>query len=91
MKVFNLNCGWKFTRNDDEKSWEKRYDDSNWRDVTLPHDWSVEEPFDIKNSSGTGYLAAGKGWYRKHFNIPREYEGKRACITFDGVYNNSRV
>lgn len=87
----NLNCDWKFTRNDDRRAWQKRYDDSEWRDVTIPHDWSVEEPFDINNSSGTGYLTAGKGWYRKRFSLSPEYEGKRVYITFDGVYNNSQV
>ena len=90
-EYINFNCGWKFTRNDDEKAWQKRYDDSGWRDVTLPHDWAVEEPFDIKNSSGTGYLAAGKGWYRKRFHLPEETQGKLVYITFDGVYNNSQV
>lgn len=89
--MINLNCDWKFTRNDDRRAWQKRYDDSEWQDITLPHDWSVGEPFDINNSSGTGYLAAGKGWYRKRFFISAEDAGKRVYITFDGVYNNSQV
>lgn len=87
----NLNCDWKFTRENDRRAWQKRYDDTNWRDVTLPHDWSVEEAFDINNSSGTGYLPAGIGWYRKHFYLPQNAENKRIYITFDGIYNNSQV
>jgi len=88
----NLNTDWKFTRKSaDERAWQKKYNDSTWRDVILPHDWSVEEPFDTKNSSGTGYLSAGKGWYRKTFQIAEEHRGKRVYVEFDGVYNNSRV
>jgi beta-galactosidase/beta-glucuronidase len=90
-EYINFNLDWKFTRKDDEKAWQKRYDDGGWRDVTLPHDWAVEEPFDPGNSSGTGYLAAGKGWYRKRFYLSEEAEAKLVYITFDGVYNNSQV
>ena len=90
-EYINLNLDWKFTRNYDQRAWQKNYNDSEWRDVTLPHDWAVEEPFDQKNSSGTGYLAAGIGWYRKKFELPEDMQGKLVYITFDGVYNNSQV
>jgi beta-galactosidase len=67
------------------------YEDSSWRDVTLPHDWSVEEPFSQEHSSGTGYLPGGIGWYRKSLSAPQELAGKRVNITFEGVYNNAQV
>src|SRR5690606_30146481 len=87
----NLNLDWKFFRGDEPRAWYKGLDDFTWRDVTLPHDWSVEEPFSQEHSSGTGYLSGGIGWYRKHFSIPQELEGKRVYITFEGVYNHSQV
>ncbi|MGL6174408.1 MAG: glycoside hydrolase family 2 TIM barrel-domain containing protein [Cellulosilyticaceae bacterium] len=87
----NLNLGWKFYRGDEPKAWLKDFDDSLWQNVVLPHDWSVTEPFSEKHSSGTGYLPAGIGWYRKSFTLSEEDEGKRVYITFDGVYNNSEV
>ncbi|MCM1025294.1 MAG: DUF4982 domain-containing protein [Roseburia sp.] len=74
-----------------ETAWYKGYDDSVWRRVTLPHDWSVEYPFSRKYSSGTGYLAGGTGWYRVHFLLPEEYRGKNVRVVFDGVYKNSQV
>ncbi|MCM1189931.1 MAG: DUF4982 domain-containing protein [bacterium] len=74
-----------------ETAWYKGYDDSAWRRVTLPHDWSVEYPFSRKYSSGTGYLAGGTGWYRVHFSLPEEYRGKNIRVVFDGVYKNSQV
>ena len=73
------------------EAWYKGYDDSNWKDITVPHDWSVEQPFSPRYSSGTGYVAGGIGWYRVHFRLPEEYKGKSLRVVFDGVYKNSQV
>ncbi|HHY81875.1 MAG TPA: glycoside hydrolase family 2 protein [Clostridiales bacterium] len=89
--IYNINLDWKFLLGDDPGAWHKGYDDSGWRTVNLPHDWAVEHPFDIKHSSGTGYLPGGTGIYRKRFYLPKELEGKRVYVKFDGVYNNSMV
>ena len=90
-EVFNLEFDWKFKLCDEAKAWQKGFDDTSWENVNIPHDWSVKYPFDIKNSSGTGYLSGGIGFYRKKFFLPKELEGKRVYVTFDGVYNNSMV
>ncbi|MER2057004.1 MAG: sugar-binding domain-containing protein, partial [Clostridia bacterium] len=67
------------------------YDDRAWREVTLPHDWAVEQPFDVRWSSGTGYLPGGIGWYRKHFFLSEEEAGKQVRLTFQGVSRRARV
>jgi hypothetical protein len=41
------------------------FDDSRWRRVTLPHDWSVELPMSPDKGSCQGYLPGGVAWYRK--------------------------
>ncbi|MGL6175239.1 MAG: glycoside hydrolase family 2 TIM barrel-domain containing protein [Cellulosilyticaceae bacterium] len=82
---------WKFTRIDEPSAWLKDFDDSKWKEVIIPHDWSVEEDFSVEHSSGTGYLAGGMGWYRKVFELPKDLGKKRVFITFDGVYNHSQV
>jgi len=89
--VQNINLDWKFFRGDEPKAWYKGFDDSSWRNVTLPHDWSVEEAFSQEHSSGTGYLSGGIGWYRKNLALPQKLMGKRVYLTFEGVYNNSQV
>lgn len=89
--IQKINLDWKFYRGDDHRAWYKGLDDSGWRSVTLPHDWSVEEPFSQEHSSGTGYLPGGIGWYRKRLELPADLKGKRVYITFEGVYNNSQV
>lgn len=85
---------WKFKHcknNEEQLYWERGFDDSSWNPVIVPHDWAVEMPFDKSNSSGTGYLSGGIGWYRLHFYIPEEEKGKEISIVFDGVYKRSQV
>ncbi|MGE5286863.1 MAG: glycoside hydrolase family 2 TIM barrel-domain containing protein, partial [Micromonosporaceae bacterium] len=69
------------------------FDDSNWRTVDVPHDWSIElTPVDSPSTnSGTGFLQGGLGWYRKTFTLPPSMSGKRIALEFDGVYMNSFV
>lgn len=87
----SLNLDWCFYKGDELRAWQNRFDDSNWRKVTIPHDWSVEEPFSKEHSSGTGYLPGGVGWYRKHFTLPVLDPVSRVTVCFEGVYNNSQV
>ena len=86
-----INSGWKFHLGDENEAFYKGFDDSGWETVELPHDWSVSLPFDIRYSSGTGYLAGGTGWYRKHFTLEEDISQKHVYVTFGGVYKNSRV
>jgi beta-galactosidase len=86
-----INLDWKFHLGENTETWFKGFDDKQWKDVTLPHDWSVTEPFSKEHSSGSGYLSGGVGWYRTHFTLPEELKGKKVWVVFDGVYNNSMV
>ena len=89
--TIELKENWRFHLGECEEAWYKGYDDSGWREVMVPHDWSVEAPFSKAYSSGTGYLQGGTGWYRVRFHLPEEYRGKSVRICFDGVYKNSQV
>ncbi|CAM5363605.1 beta-galactosidase OS=Streptomyces alboniger OX=132473 GN=CP975_28640 PE=3 SV=1 [Streptomyces alboniger] len=69
------------------------YDDSGWREVAVPHDWSIELTPTTQNgtTSGTGFFAGGLGWYRLAFTLPPALAGKRISVEFDGVYMDSYV
>ncbi|MCL1933683.1 MAG: DUF4982 domain-containing protein [Candidatus Azobacteroides sp.] len=84
---------WKFFLGDDSSASNEKYDDSQWRTLNLPHDWSIEADFSADNpaSPGGGALPGGIGWYRKTFIADRSFENKNVYIDFDGVYRNSRV
>lgn len=69
------------------------FDDSGWRTLDVPHDWSIERaPSAGPGTNGdTGFLPGGLGYYRKQFALPPRLAGKRISIEFDGVYMNSEV
>jgi beta-galactosidase len=90
-KIQNFNFGWKFYKGDISDGQNPGLNDSGWRILDLPHDWSIEGPFSKDFASATGYLPAGIGWYRKSFIIPDTEKGRKVFISFDGIYNNSEV
>jgi len=89
----SFNGGWKFNRGEVTDGQSATFDDSAWRAVTLPHDWSIELAFSSSSPSGSngGYLDGGIGWYRKAFTLGQASAGKRILVAFDGVYMNSQV
>ena len=82
--------GWRFHLGDTPEAVADGFDDSRWQAVTLPHDWSVKGTLSPANASGTGYLPAGIGWYRKTFD-GRDLTAAQLYIYFEGVYNRSSV
>jgi len=88
----DFNFGWKFHLGAIEDIESKPTDDSEWTDIRLPHDWSVEHPFTQENASGaTAFLPGGIGWYKKTFVVPENISNKITWIEFDGIYSNSEV
>lgn len=85
--------GWKFNLGDVANAAAGSFDDGAWRILDIPHDWSIELPFDSTSPTGTGggALRGGIGWYRKTFSLPAADAGKNIFIDFDGVYRNSEV
>ncbi|MBR5109481.1 MAG: DUF4982 domain-containing protein, partial [Clostridia bacterium] len=90
-KNIRLSEGWRFHLGDTADAYYMGFDDQGWRQVTVPHDWAVEHPFDPCWASGTGYLPGGIGWYRGHFTLDAEDAARRVRITFEGVYKRARV
>lgn len=95
----NFDEGWRFHFGGMLGAQEPGLNDTKWRQVDLPHDWSIEDlpgthsPFDPKAISqvGGGFTTQGTAWYRKTFTIPIIDKGKQVIIQFDGVYMNADV
>ncbi|EHQ30821.1 glycoside hydrolase family 2 TIM barrel-domain containing protein [Mucilaginibacter paludis] len=89
----NFNSNWKFFLGNDSTAFRPDFDDSKWRKLSLPHDWSIEGQFSEKHSSTTneGALPTGIGWYRKTFAMPLSSKNENVFIDFDGIYKNSEV
>ncbi|HEY4111866.1 beta-galactosidase GalA [Puia sp.] len=77
------------------------FDDRDWANVALPHDWAVGLSFEhVRNGDvdSHGYHAVGAlfpensiGWYRKAFIPDRKDSGKRFVLQFDGIFRDSKV
>jgi beta-galactosidase len=68
------------------------FDDSGWRNVTLPHDWGIEGPFRQEYPGDTGKLPWwGVGWYRKTFEFPALNAGRRIYLDLDGAMSYAVV
>lgn len=86
-----LDSGWRFHKGDPSAAMQPAFDDSGWRSVRVPHDWSMDEPFRPDLGSGNGYAAGGTAWYRRTFTVGAEQQGRVARITFDGIYERAQV
>jgi beta-galactosidase len=89
----NFDSAWLFKLGDPAGADKPAFSDSDWRQLDLPHDWSIEGPIAETNPSGPrgGYFPAGIGWYRKHFVLSNDDAAKTIIIKFDGVMANSDV
>ena len=87
-----FNSDWKFYRGDAEGASAEQFADAAWQPVTLPHTWNAQDalPGDA--------MYQGPGWYRKEFNAPPDWQGRRAFLRFgaaslaaDVYVNGSKV
>ena len=88
-----FNSDWKFFLGDVSEAKTNDFNDTSWRKLDLPHDWSIEGKIHPKNvtGGGGGYFPSGIGWYRKTFQVPDNWKAKKTAIYFEGVYMNSEV
>ncbi len=80
----NFNRDWKFQLGDPAGAETLAFADAQWDAVGLPHSFS--EPYFASAKFYTGY-----GWYRKHFAVPKAWQGKRISLEFDGAFQVAEV
>ena len=100
LKRNNLfDFGWRFHLGGALGAEGPSFNDSQWRMVDLPHDWSIEDlpgttsPFNIEAISQVngGFTTGGTSWYRKTFTVPQELKDKRFILMFEGIYMNAEI
>jgi len=88
----SFNEDWRFQKTDTLTAFETNFDDSNWRKLSVPHDWAIEGPFKPEYNLRTGGLPVfGMAWYRKHFTLDADKKGKKISLEFDGIMTNSII
>lgn len=91
LRVQNFNENWKFYLGDASGADGEQFDDSAWKNVDLPHDYSIDQEYTTAGEAESGYKLGGIGWYRKNFKVDESLKGKSVRIDFDGVYMDSTV
>ena len=82
---------WKFHLGDTEGAQDTAFDDSAWKLVDLPHDYSITQDYSKSGEAESAFLLGGIGWYRKSLSFPEASKDKKVFINFDGVYMNAEV
>ena len=80
----NFNRDWTFKLGDYPKAKEMDFDDSGWEHVGLPHSFSI--PYFMSPDFYVGY-----GWYRKKFDVPAAYKGKKVFVEFEGAFQDAEI
>ena len=91
-EIIPFDTDWRFRLGDEPDASKPDFDDTNWRILDVPHDWSIEGPVNPPpaGEGNGGFFSHGLGWYRKSFTLPAS-SGKKVVVEFDGVYMNSEV
>ncbi len=103
-RMRSFDADWRFILDSVNGAEAISYDDSKWRLLDVPHDWSIEDipqqvegktigPFSKESPGGksTGHVLGGTGWYRKKFTLTIADTGKLISIYFEGIYMESDV
>ena len=59
LREQSLDQGWRFLRGDASGAEDPHFDDSRWRQVDLPHDWSIEDLVPTSDATGEGTIWVG--------------------------------
>lgn len=78
---YNFNAEWLLNIGDNADAKEIKFDDRNWKRVTLPRPFNEDESFKLSIEQLTDTVV----WYRKHFRLPAGSKGKKVFVEFEGV------
>ena len=84
--VYNFNQGWRFHLGDAKGAESIAFDDSKWSVVCAPHTARLEPS---EASGGRNYQ--GIVWYRKHFTVPSDMQGKDITVYFEAIMGKQDI
>jgi beta-galactosidase len=92
-QIQQFTTDWRFLQSDTPGAESSTFDDSSWKPVTLPHDWSIAGPVEenAPSRAAGGFFPTGIGWYRRTLALPKLDPAKRTFIAFDGIMANSDI
>ena len=78
---YNFNSEWLLYVGDIPEAKEVRFQDTDWKKVTLPRPFNEDEAFRLSIEQLTDTVM----WYRKHFRLPAGSKNKKVFVEFEGV------
>lgn len=84
---YSFNPSWKLFVGDAKGAEMPDFNDTDWKAVTLPHAWNEDAAFKVSIDQHP----TGIAWYRKHFVLPKNTQGKKIFIEFEGVRQAGEV
>ena len=84
-KTLLFNFDWKFKLGEVQNAESPTFDDADWRQLDLPHDFQIEMPWNEKSNRSRGFKDMATGWYRKTFEADKTWQGRRVILDFEGI------
>ncbi|MCM1077666.1 MAG: glycoside hydrolase family 2 [Bacteroides sp.] len=84
-QVYDFNNGWRYHLGDVTDGGSATLDDSSWEVVSTPH---TVELLPAEGSGGRNYQ--GVAWYRKHFVMPENTDGKDVSLHFEAIMGKQK-
>ena len=84
--VWNFNAGWRFHLGDVTGAEAVNYDDKAWEVFSTPHSVQLmpAEASGCRNYQGIA-------WYRKHFTLPKETQGRDVTLHFEAIMGKQTI
>ena len=84
--IYNFNQGWRFHRGDVQGAAAKSFNDEQWEVVCAPHTAMLvpSEASGCRNYQGIV-------WYRKHFTVPADMQGKNVTVYFEAIMGRQEI
>jgi beta-galactosidase len=92
--TLSFNSDWKFIKSDVPDAKNANFDDASWTTVSCPHTYNDIDTFDdfsLAGHRGEQNQFGGRTWYRKTFNAPDSWRGKKIYIEFEAVRQVAEV
>ena len=85
-QVWNFNAGWRFHLGDVAGAEAKDFNDKTWNVVSTPHSVQLmpAEASGCRNYQGVA-------WYRKHFTLPKECQGRDVTLHFEAIMGKQTI
>ena len=84
-EVINFNTGWLYSPSDYKNGEIAGLDDSGFECVSIPHANTLLTDHKGPNFGAQIESYRFVSWYRRHFTLGEEYDGRRITVEFEGV------